>query len=184
LVSLLSVVLSSGVVFVEKVATSSLLLGREMVGAMEYGEQVYRRIYGRGGLSDQLASAVGLRGALGAGTPGFNLTSQQTSALIQHALHDAATLSRIRSFQASATVAAGDVGAVNCDCVISNIDADDATLTQLRAACAADPPTFGATMANQGISLECAQPWYKEPRNLLIIGGAVGLGVLAWVVLR
>lgn len=157
---------------------------------MEYGEQVYRRIYGRGGLSDQLASAVGLRGALGDMTP-------EQSAAMQRMIHSRLTTpGSLQTFESQFintpgvrtliqnARASGDVGPVDCDCVISNIDADPTTLDQLRAACAQDPPTFGQTMAGQGISLECQPPWYEQPKNLMILGGAVGLGVVAWLVLR
>lgn len=164
---------------------------------MDQGERVYRQLYSRGGLSDQLSGSLpGLRGL---GRLGTTAADQQTAA---NWLADPVMRERLSTLvMAHAPVVHftdpdmpalsnpppddGSLAPVpSCDCMLDNIDVDPATRSQLATLCAQNPVAFGATLTQQGISLECQPPWYAQPKNLMIGGAVLAVGLVAWVALR
>jgi len=149
---------------------------------METGENTYRRLYGRGGLSDQLtAMTSGVRGLRGLG----DLAPGQFIPLLGYDASRAMD-TLVRNMQAADTqLPAGPSPAptvldVNCDCIIGNIDVTPEIAAQLRSICANNPQAFAQTMISQGIPLDCEPEWYLQPRNIAIGVGVLAIGALAW----
>lgn len=151
---------------------------------MDYGELTYRRLYSRGGLSDQLSSAIGLRGSrLG------NLGSE--SETMARLYSDPAFRQRIANMvpmtfavlpeedPTSSTPPAPTAVPIDCDCAVANIGADEATAAGLLTLCRTNPTAFADHMRANNLDPECRE-WYMEPRNWAIGAGVVAVGALLW----
>ena len=146
---------------------------------MDYGEYNHRRLYGRGGLSDQLSSAIAsTRGLRGLGVTSDELLRMaRSSSLIQPMLVqvDTAAHGDVPSDPAATPVPTG----FDCNCAIANLGVDDASAAGLRTLCQTNPSAFAQQLASMNVSGECRE-WYMEPRNWAIGAGVVAVGALIW----
>lgn len=153
---------------------------------MDYGDLTYSRLYGMGGAIDQLSGMYALSGL---GDTGQDRESVSVAPEQSLQSYFAATGGALRfdpgiGIQTTTEETTPAPDARECGCLVSALGLDAASAQQLQTLCAQDPGAFKEVLRSQGYNPdELCKPWYAKKTTLLVGGGILAAGLLAWAVL-